>query len=74
MVWTYLNFICGIFRAHIRPVSHIVWLLEEVSFNSGIAWECWIFWISMDIWISNPTPSIHQYRMDICEYPLDIHG
>ena len=44
MVWSYLNFIC--------LASHKVWLLEEVSFNSRLAWECWIFWISMDIWIS----------------------
>ena len=51
MVWSYWNIICGIVRAHIGLVSHKVWLLEEVSFNSGIAWECWIFWISIDIWI-----------------------
>ena len=64
MVWSYLNFICGIVRAHMG----LVWLLEEVSFNSRIAWECWMFWISMDIldihkfpWISNPNPSIHGY-------------
>ena len=30
MVWSYLNFISGIVRAHMGLVSHKVWLLKEV--------------------------------------------
>ena len=50
-VWSYLNFICGIVRAH----------MEEVSFNSKIAWECWIFGYPWIFWISNHNPDVPGY-------------
>ena len=59
--------------------SHEVWLLDEVSLSSKIAWECWPWWISMEIWISMDIDwisSVHinwisQVLIGYPQYPLD---